>query len=115
NILVREWNEEVIFLRRIEPGGTDKSYGIQVARLAGLPPKVVARSKEILESLERHDTLADPVFPREEKRKRTMQLSLFVNPEEYICSKLLSMDLKKSSLQEVLKAVKEWRKLLTGE
>jgi len=52
NIAVREWNDEIIFLRKIVAGGADRSYGIQVARLAGLPPEVITRAKEILANLE---------------------------------------------------------------
>lgn len=52
NVAVREWNDQIIFLRRIVPGGTDKSYGIQVARLAGVPRTVVERAKVILRNLE---------------------------------------------------------------
>src|SRR5262249_3307608 len=52
NVAVREWNEQIIFLRKIIPGGADKSYGIQVARLAGLPKEVLDRAKEILIHLE---------------------------------------------------------------
>jgi DNA mismatch repair protein MutS len=52
NIAVREWNDEIIFLRKIVAGGTDRSYGIQVARLAGLPQDVIHRAKEILANLE---------------------------------------------------------------
>ncbi|MCL5097903.1 MAG: DNA mismatch repair protein MutS [Candidatus Omnitrophica bacterium] len=52
NVAVREWNDQVIFLRKIVPGGTDKSYGIQVARLAGVPQTVIERAKVILSNLE---------------------------------------------------------------
>lgn len=52
NVAVREWNEQVIFLRKILPGGTDKSYGIQVARLAGVPKPVLERARIILRNLE---------------------------------------------------------------
>jgi DNA mismatch repair ATPase MutS len=52
NVAVREWNEQIIFLRKIVPGGTDKSYGIQVARLAGVPKPVLERAKTILNNLE---------------------------------------------------------------
>jgi DNA mismatch repair protein MutS len=52
NVAVREWTEQIIFLRKIIPGGADKSYGIQVARLAGLPKEVLDRAKEILAHLE---------------------------------------------------------------
>jgi len=52
NIAVREWNDQVVFLRKNVPGGTDKSYGIQVARLAGVPKDVLDRAKAILRNLE---------------------------------------------------------------
>jgi DNA mismatch repair protein MutS len=52
NVAVREWNEQIIFLRKIIAGGADKSYGIQVARLAGLPKEILDRAKEVLAHLE---------------------------------------------------------------
>jgi DNA mismatch repair protein MutS len=52
NVAVREWRDQIVFLRKILPGGTDKSYGIQVARLAGVPKPVVDRAKVILRNLE---------------------------------------------------------------
>ncbi|HEV2455321.1 MAG TPA: DNA mismatch repair protein MutS, partial [Verrucomicrobiae bacterium] len=52
NVAVREWRDQIVFLRKIVPGGTDKSYGIQVARLAGVPKPVLERAKEILHNLE---------------------------------------------------------------
>jgi DNA mismatch repair protein MutS len=52
NVAVREWNDQIIFLRKIIPGGADKSYGIQVARLAGLPKEILDRAKDILAHLE---------------------------------------------------------------
>ena len=52
NVAVREWRDQIIFLRKIVPGGTDKSYGIQVARLAGVPKDVIERAKVILRNLE---------------------------------------------------------------
>ncbi len=59
NVAVREWNDQIIFLRKIVPGGADKSYGIQVARLAGLPGPILARAREILSNLEQHELTAD--------------------------------------------------------
>ena len=59
NVAVREWNEEIIFLHKILPGAADKSYGIQVARLAGLPKPVVERAKSILSHLELHSVKPD--------------------------------------------------------
>ena len=52
HVLAREWNDQIVFLRRIEPGRSDRSYGIQVARLAGLPMETLERAKEILTGLE---------------------------------------------------------------
>lgn len=53
NIAVREWKEQIIFLRKIVAGSADRSYGIQVARLAGLPPEVIGRAQEVLANLEK--------------------------------------------------------------
>jgi DNA mismatch repair protein MutS len=66
NVAVREWNEQIIFLRKIVPGGADKSYGIQVARLAGLPKEVLDRAKEILAHLEKPN--GAPVHAAKRKR-----------------------------------------------
>jgi DNA mismatch repair protein MutS len=55
HVVVREWQDDIIFLRKVVPGRSDRSYGIQVARLAGLPPPVVARAREILNGLERDE------------------------------------------------------------
>jgi DNA mismatch repair protein MutS len=52
NVAVREWHDQIVFLRKIVEGGTDKSYGIQVARLAGVPKTVLERAREILRNLE---------------------------------------------------------------
>jgi len=52
NVAVREWHDQIVFLRKIVAGGSDKSYGIQVARLAGVPKTVLERAKEILRNLE---------------------------------------------------------------
>jgi len=52
NVAVREWHDAIVFLRKIVEGGTDKSYGIQVARLAGVPKEVLERAKQILGNLE---------------------------------------------------------------
>ncbi|MEJ0000164.1 MAG: hypothetical protein WDO13_13945 [Verrucomicrobiota bacterium] len=70
---VREWGDHIVFLRKIVPGGTDKSYGIQVARLAGLPAPVLKRAKEVLRQLEEDqiDDLGTPKLAKaKQKRKR---------------------------------------------
>jgi DNA mismatch repair protein MutS len=55
HVTAREWRDDIVFLHKIEPGPSDRSYGIQVARLAGLPGSVIARAKEILAALERDE------------------------------------------------------------
>jgi DNA mismatch repair protein MutS len=52
SVAVKEWQDEIVFIRRVVPGAADRSYGIQVARLAGMPPGVVSRAREILSGLE---------------------------------------------------------------
>jgi DNA mismatch repair protein MutS len=87
NVAVREWNDQIIFLRKIQPGAADKSYGIQVARLAGLPDDLIERAKEILANLEASELNAQgkprlaeaKVFRSRPKRKEETkpQLNLF--------------------------------------
>jgi DNA mismatch repair protein MutS len=71
NVAVREWGEQVIFLHKIVPGGTDKSYGIQVARLAGLPAPVLKRAREVLRQLEEDqiDDLGQPKLAKAKQKK----------------------------------------------
>jgi DNA mismatch repair protein MutS len=69
NVAVREWGDQIVFLRKIVAGGTDKSYGIQVARLAGLPASVLKRAKEILRQLE-EDNLDDIGQPKLAKARQ---------------------------------------------
>ena len=69
NVAVREWGDQIVFLRKIVPGGTDKSYGIQVARLAGLPAPVLKRAKEILRQLE-EGQIDDKGLPKMAKAKQ---------------------------------------------
>ena len=59
NVAVREWNEQIVFLHKIVEGGADKSYGIHVARLAGVPKPVIERAKAILRNLEETELSPD--------------------------------------------------------
>jgi DNA mismatch repair protein MutS len=72
NVAVREWNEQIIFLRKIVPGGADKSYGIHVARLAGLPKEVLDRAKDILAHLEDSSRAAAERKPRGKKSGKSL-------------------------------------------
>jgi DNA mismatch repair protein MutS len=77
NFAVREWHDQIVFLRKIVDGGTDKSYGIQVARLAGVPKSILERAKEILRNLEESElTPEGNVRVRRQKdRDRLKQLA----------------------------------------
>lgn len=79
NVLVREQNQEVIFLHRIAPGSADKSYGIHVARLAGIPDEVLERAGSVLAELEAHHVQTRDHHPLRRKRASTnqQQLDLF--------------------------------------
>jgi DNA mismatch repair protein MutS len=79
NVLVQEWQDEVVFLHKIAAGSTDKSYGIHVARLAGVPEEVLDRAKEVLAELESHHlhTREHPQQPRKRRRDSILQPSLF--------------------------------------
>jgi DNA mismatch repair protein MutS len=74
NIAVREWKDRIIFLRKLVPGGTSRSYGIQVARIAGLPENIISRAKEILFNLERSNS---NVHSNIVKPHKQAQLNLF--------------------------------------
>ena len=72
NVAVREWNEQIIFLRKIVPGGADRSYGIQVARLAGVPKAILDRAKEILAHLEKPNGASAETGGKGKRGKATM-------------------------------------------
>jgi DNA mismatch repair protein MutS len=83
HVVVREWQDDIVFLRKVVPGRSDRSYGIQVARLAGLPPDVVGRAREILDGLE-HDELSRGGRPSLSGTggTRSEQLGLFQAPAD---------------------------------
>jgi len=77
SVAVKEWNDDIVFVRRVVPGAADRSYGIQVARLAGLPLSVIDRAKLILGKLESDDTEIELPGPAARPRKK-----LTVKPED---------------------------------
>jgi DNA mismatch repair protein MutS len=70
NVAVREWHDQIVFLRKIVEGGTDKSYGIQVARLAGVPKSVLERAKEILGNLEESELTPEGTVRQATRRQQ---------------------------------------------
>jgi DNA mismatch repair protein MutS len=98
NVAVKEWNEEIVFLRKIFEGGSDQSLGIQVARLAGLPRKVIDRAKEILTNLEANEfTVANKpriAAGRAKPGNGSLQLSLFELPEHPVVEEIRQIDVE---------------------
>ena len=84
HVAAREWKDDIIFLRKILPGRSDRSYGIQVARLAGLPPGVIARAREILGGLERDELSRGgrPTLSGAAGDPASSQLGLFAKPTD---------------------------------
>ncbi len=115
NVAVSEWNNEIIFLRKIVEGGTNRSYGIQVARLAGIPQSVIDRAKEILLNLERGelDSMGMPKIARTKhpvgKPKAPSQLSLFSQLDP-IRSELKKSAVERLSPLEALNVLDELKK-----
>jgi len=121
NIAVREWNEQILFLRKIVEGGTDKSYGIQVARLAGVPKSVVERSKKILASLETGNPFTakkdrpietDEPQPEVPSTGGINQLTFFggAGAAHPILEELKNLDVDDLTPRDALNLVAEWKK-----
>jgi DNA mismatch repair protein MutS len=97
-LAVKEWEDRIVFLRRVVPGSADKSYGIHVARLAGLPPRVLDRAEEVLGNLEaqEYDLTGTPRLARGKRAPRERagdgQLALFAPSEEVVLARLRSVD-----------------------
>ena len=109
NVAVKQWQDEIIFLHKIVPGGTDQSYGIYVAKLAGVPESVIKRSGEILRELESVEK-----FPI--SGKGTEQLSLFISqPDpvgEKLKSELLELNPDHITPSEALNKIYQWKKMI---
>jgi DNA mismatch repair protein MutS len=117
HVSAREWQDSVVFLRKIEPGGSDRSFGIQVARLAGLPAAVVVRAQEILRNLERTE------FDREGRPRlahsdsapaaSSRQLALFAGEDEAVLDELRRADPDQLTPIQALALLAELRKRLS--
>lgn len=108
NIAVREWNDEIIFLYKIVEGGTDKSYGIHVARLAGLPYGLLERAKEILAKLEEGSQSWEKISPK----IGPQQLYLFDTPTNPIIEEFRSLKLDYLTPIEAMNKLKEFKEKL---
>ena len=123
NIAIREWNGEIVFLRRLIPGPSDRSYGIEVARLAGVPQPVVQRAREILAQLEQNKSSSPvrQVMPNllpgiqlpESKPKKAVEEVAVAEPEHPLLVALRDTNPDALTPLEALKRITEW-KLLWG-
>ena len=112
HVSAREWKEDIIFLHKIVPGRSDRSYGIQVARLAGLPRQVVDRAREILTALER-DELSRGGRPSVNAAPNSsqQQLGLFqAPPDDRFRERLAGLDLDRMTPLDALTLLAELRK-----
>lgn len=119
NVAVREWREEVVFLHRIVPGAADKSYGIHVARLAGVPREVIQRAKEILVLLEEEhvDAEGQAKITRQKLSSPTgdRQLLLFAPLEHPLLDELRALDLNNLTPLAAFELIQRWQALLKKE
>jgi DNA mismatch repair protein MutS len=107
NFAVREWGDKVIFLRKLMEGSADKSYGINVAQLAGLPKEVLERAKEILYHLEKNSYREDGMPKLAKVEKEPKQLSLFTEAEHYILQELDKLKIEEMTPLEALNKLQE--------
>ncbi len=120
HITVREWKNKIVFLRRIEKGAADQSYGIHVAQLAGLPGELINRSREILANLEKNelDTMGKPRLarggsaPKPKKNKSPVQLDLFAPEPSPIIDELQVLDVDSATPRQALEILYRWKEML---
>jgi DNA mismatch repair protein MutS len=116
HVAAREWKDDIIFLRKIIPGRSDRSYGIQVARLAGLPSSVVVRAKEILTGLERDELSRGgrPTLSGAASDPQTRQLGLFAAADrgpDPLRERISAIDINTTTPLQALSLLEELTKL----
>ena len=117
NVSVREWMDDVIFLYKLVSGQADHSYGIHVARLAGLPKQVIGRAREILGNLEINSISSNgiPSLVQSDiakKKKQEVQPELFSQKENPLIGKIRTLDINNISPLDALNLLNEWKKEL---
>jgi DNA mismatch repair protein MutS len=114
NMAVKEWNERIIFLRKVLPGGANRSYGIQVARLAGVPDEVISRAREILRNLETGELTESGVprlAARDERPDGTGQMSL-LGSRDALREELRRVDVDTMTPIEAITALHKLKEML---
>jgi DNA mismatch repair protein MutS len=110
-VAVREWGDEIVFLHRIEQGGTDRSYGLHVARLAGIGKAVLDRAAVVLRELEQEgDEVREAlVETRDRQRPGMKQKDLFAPGPDPIVAELSKLDLDGLSPRQALDLLRGWQ------
>ena len=114
NVAVKEWNDQIIFLRKVVEGAADKSYGIQVAKLAGIPQTVIERAREILETLERKERDVVEETRRRGPKPPVSQLGLFNANEQGVIDALRALEIDALAPRDALNALYELKQKLGG-
>ncbi|MBI4804659.1 MAG: DNA mismatch repair protein MutS [Desulfovibrio sp.] len=121
NIAVKEWRGDIIFLRRLVPGPSDRSYGIEVARLAGVPGKVVQRAKDVLANLEKKARDAKNFAPQPPPTCQSMLPGLandpqaVAHPEHPVMEELKNLKLDRLTPLEALNILGDWKAKWSGD
>lgn len=117
NVAVKEWGENIIFLRKIVEGGCDHSYGIQVAKLAGLPASLIQRARQVLANLE-SDALTKNHLPKlaasNGQQQKSQQLSFFEEREAALQAELAAINLDEMTPLAALNKLHELKRKLNG-
>ena len=116
SITVKEWGDRVIFLRTIVEGGTNRSYGIEVARLAGVSEDVISRAREVLKNLEKGE-LDEIGMPRIARGRAPLQgnvgqMDLFAGEANPMINELKELDALNMTPMEALDRIIEWQKMV---
>ncbi len=116
SVSVREYKDEVIFMRKIVEGGADNSYGIYVAKLAGIPQKVIERAKEILANLEQNELTFDEkpkiAIPRGEKKQDLAQMNLFNQENDNLREELRKINISDITPLEAINILNDLKKYI---
>lgn len=118
NVAVKEWEEKIVFLHKIIPGCADKSYGIHVAQLAGVPSLVNLRAEQILKKLETAggtDQNRERLAPRQSLPDRGIQMTLFETATHPIVERLKVVDINELTPIEAIQVLSEWKREFADE
>jgi DNA mismatch repair protein MutS len=119
NIAVKEWNDEIIFLRKLVAGGTNRSYGIQVARLAGIPESVIKQAKKMLARIESGASFPVGGIPEsinsDNQKNRQTQLALFERTESRVLKELRRLELNALTPLDALNYLSELKERINTD